>query len=301
MRFVPASLKGQLILMTLVALLLSQAASFLFILDDHKSRIRHEWFHNMLARVGTAKDVVETTPKELHPKILKAVNTWAIRYSIEPRPFDGPSGKPVTSAIQEQVDKVFGERAGAVKVTVFYPLSEELAIELLFGDLWRDIKHTIFPRNSLIPRPPVRPVYAHVSVPLQSGEWLNAVIMPRGLAPPASPLLVQFATMAGISGLGIIIVLGRLTRPLKKLSRAASALGRGERSEKLEVNGPREIAETIHAFNDMQERLTTFVHDRAKMLAALGHDLRTPITTLRLKAEFIEDDEVREEDPAHPR
>ena len=53
--------------------------------------------------------------------------------------------------------------------------------------------------------------------------------------------------------------------------------------------------ETIHAFNDMQERLTTFVHDRAKMLAALGHDLRTPITSFRLRAEFIEDEEIREQ------
>ena len=180
-------------------------------------------------------------------------------------------------------------------MTIFSSLSEELAIELMFGDLWRDIKHTFFPRSSLIPRPPVRPVYAHVSVPLQSGEWLNAVVMPRVAAPPAFPLLVQFATMAGISALGIVLVLGRMTRPLKKLSQAASALGRGERSEKLEADGPQEIAETIHAFNDMQERLTTFVHDRAKMLAALGHDLRTPITTLRLKAEFIEDGETRED------
>ncbi len=62
---------------------------------------------------------------------------------------------------------------------------------------------------------------------------------------------------------------------------------------KLEEKGPREVLETIRAFNDMQERLSRFVLDRTKMLAALGHDLRTPITTLRLRAEFIEDDEIR--------
>ena len=72
-------------------------------------------------------------------------------------------------------------------------------------------------------------------------------------------------------------------------------MGRGEATAKLDEEGPREIVETIHAFNEMQERLTTFVHDRAKMLAALGHDLRTPITTLRLRAEFIEDDDIREQ------
>jgi signal transduction histidine kinase len=80
---------------------------------------------------------------------------------------------------------------------------------------------------------------------------------------------------------------------MKNLAAAAAALGRGESSMKLEEQGPREIVETVRAFNDMQDRLRRFVEDRTKMLAALGHDLRTPITSLRLRAEFIEDEETR--------
>ena len=107
-------------------------------------------------------------------------------------------------------------------------------------------------------------------------------------------MLVQFATMAAISAIGIVLVLSRLTQPLRELAQAAAALGRGESAARLEEKGPREVQETIRAFNDMQERLSRFVLDRTKMLAALGHDLRTPITTLRLRAEFIEEDEVRQ-------
>jgi signal transduction histidine kinase len=80
---------------------------------------------------------------------------------------------------------------------------------------------------------------------------------------------------------------------MKELARAAAALGRGETSAKLAEKGPAEIVETVRAFNEMQDRLGRFVHDRTKMLAALGHDLRTPITSLRLRAEFIDDDEIR--------
>ena len=144
-------------------------------------------------------------------------------------------------------------------------------------------------------RTAVHAPYAHISVPLEGGGWLNVVALQRGLATPVWPIAVQFATMAAISAAGIILVLGRLTRPLKELAKAASRLGRGETSAKLDEKGPVEVVETIRAFNEMQERLTTFVHDRAKMLAALGHDLRTPITILRLRAEFIEDDDVREQ------
>jgi signal transduction histidine kinase len=293
MRILPKSLKGQLILLTLVALLLSQAANFLVLLDDHTARMKSEWFRNMLTRIATVKEVIETVPPESHTKVLKAANNWALRFAIEPRP-SNPAGYTLSDSLQEEVQRAFGADAAEVRLTVYTSLNEETQMELLFGDLWRDVKKTFFPKSSFIPKAPTRPSYAHVSVPLQSGGWLNVVVMPRGFAPPASPLLIQFVTMAAISALGIVLVLGRLTRPLKELAGAASALGRGETSAKLDEKGPSEIAETIHAFNDMQERLTTFVHDRAKMLAALGHDLRTPITTLKLRAEFIEDEEIRD-------
>ena len=68
MRFLPGSLKGQLIALTLVATILSQLTSLLFVLDDHRSRIKNVWLHNVLARIATAKEVIETTPADLHAK-----------------------------------------------------------------------------------------------------------------------------------------------------------------------------------------------------------------------------------------
>jgi signal transduction histidine kinase len=293
MRFSPQSLRGQLIVLTLVALLLSQAASFLFILTDQKSRMATEWFHGVLTRIATVSDVVESTPSEFHGKIIKSVTTWPLRFAIEPKPSSGP-GEANSDLINEEVEKVFKDRAGQVAITVYTSLSDESQLELLLGDLWRDTKRTLFPRSSFIPVPPTRPAYAHISIPLKDGQWLNVVVMPRGFGPRASPLLVQLTTMATISALGIIFVLGRLTRPMKELAQAASALGRGETSARLDEKGPQEVVETVRAFNDMQERLSRFVHDRTKMLAAIGHDLRTPITSLRLRAEFIDDDEARQ-------
>lgn len=293
MHIFPRSLKGQLILLILVALLFSQAASFLFILDDHKSRMKHEWLHNILERVATVRDVIEATPADVRPKILKSANVWALKYSVDPKPAVTAEAETASSNIRDQIGRAFGENADQVKVTLEASLNEEPLIEQQFSDFWRDMKRSLSPKKAPA-HPPARPTYAHIAVPLQSGEWLNVVVMQRVLAPPASPLLVQFATMVVISAVGIVLVLARLTDPLKELARAASALGRGETSAKLDEKGPSEVAETIRAFNEMQDRLTTFVHDRAKMLAALGHDLRTPITSLRLRAEFIEDDEIRE-------
>ncbi len=293
-RLLPRSLKGQLILLTLVGLLLSQAAGFVFILNDQKSRMKSEWLHNIFTRVATVRDVIELTPGELHSKILRTSSTWALKFSIDSEPLSRSNEETQSEAVQQELTKVFGDRAGEVDITILMSSTEEPYLEAIFEGLWRDINRTLSPERSHVPAAPARPTYANVSVPLKSGLWLNVNVTPRGGGPHASPLLVQFATMAAISAVGILLVLGRLTQPLKELAQAAAALGRGELTAKLEEKGPREVLDTIRAFNDMQERLSRFVLDRTKMLAALGHDLRTPITTLRLRAEFIEDEEVRQ-------
>lgn len=294
MHLLPRSLKGQLILLTLVGLLLSQAASLLFILEDQKSRIRSEWLHNIFTRIATVNDVLESTPPDIHGKILRSASSWALKFTVDPEPKSRSKDEPRTPVVEDEINKVFRDRARDVEITVLSPPSEESFFQQMFAGLWTDMKDLFSAANAHAGRPPARPAYANVSLPMKSGLWLNVAVTAPGGAPHASPLIVQFATMAAISAVGIIFVMSRLTSPLKKLSKAAAALGRGESAAKLEEKGPREVLDTIRAFNDMQERLSRFVHDRTKMLAALGHDLRTPITTLRLRAEFIEDEETRQ-------
>ena len=106
MRVFPGSLKGQLILLTLVATLLSQAASLLFILEDQRSRINNVWLHNVLARIATAKEVIEATPPELHAKILKSVENGALHYSIDEEPAAGAEAD-VSASFREPIDRAF--------------------------------------------------------------------------------------------------------------------------------------------------------------------------------------------------
>ncbi len=140
-------------------------------------------------------------------------------------------------------------------------------------------------------RPPrMLPAGLVLSVPLSDGRWLNGELA----AKPARlwggrTMTVLLLTVLAISLVSILIV-RRLTRPLNDLAAAADALGRGEAVAPLTPTGPGEIRRTTDAFNRMQERLHRFVADRTAMLAAISHDLRTPLTSLRLRAEFIKDD-----------
>ncbi|MQP65265.1 HAMP domain-containing protein [Niveispirillum sp. SYP-B3756] len=105
------------------------------------------------------------------------------------------------------------------------------------------------------------------------------------------------ASLAGSAAVAILLsawVLGFTTRPLRRFAAAANRLGVDMNAPSLDEAGPREVRLAAAAFNKMQRRLRAFVEDRTRMLAAVSHDLRTPLTRMRLRAEFIDDDSVRE-------
>ncbi|NBD29656.1 MAG: HAMP domain-containing protein, partial [Alphaproteobacteria bacterium] len=111
---------------------------------------------------------------------------------------------------------------------------------------------------------------------------------------PLSSFLTFGLTAALILVAAFWFVMTRLTGPLRDLSRAAEDLGRGEAIDPLPVAGPEEVRDLTRAFNRMQERLTRFVADRTRILAAVSHDLRSPLTAMRFDAELVEDEETRE-------
>jgi signal transduction histidine kinase len=84
-----------------------------------------------------------------------------------------------------------------------------------------------------------------------------------------------------------------ITRPLGDLAKAADAVGRGTTVQPLKERGARELKRATRAFNAMQERLNRYLDSRTRVLAAMSHDLRTPITRLRLRVESIEDEALR--------
>lgn len=99
-------------------------------------------------------------------------------------------------------------------------------------------------------------------------------------------------TLAIFMLLGVAVVRA-ITRSLEQLARAAERVGADPEGSPLREDGPREVRSVIHAFNRMRLDLRRYVLERARMLGAISHDLQTPITRLRLRAEMIEDAERR--------
>jgi signal transduction histidine kinase len=113
--------------------------------------------------------------------------------------------------------------------------------------------------------------------------------MPRG-APLSRNLFVNLALLVVVLVIALYVTARSITRPLSNLVSAAEGLGRNVRQPKLEEKGARELQDAARAFNTMQDRLQRYLDSRTRVLAAMSHDLKTPLTRLRLQVETALDD-----------
>jgi signal transduction histidine kinase len=135
--------------------------------------------------------------------------------------------------------------------------------------------------------------HLQIHLRLSDGAPLTVDLHPMSRIPLSRwlPLLlcVQLALLAGCCWFAVRLA----TRPLNELARAADTLGPDLRATRLSEDGPVEVAKAARAFNAMQERIGVYMTERIQILAAISHDLQTPITRLRLRTDLMEDESER--------
>lgn len=140
-----------------------------------------------------------------------------------------------------------------------------------------------------------------IDLRLPDGRWMLVEASEEQGWTSTSPLDLLFDYVMRIYLLRILVVViiallaVRLAiRPLNALAHAAEALGRDIRRPPLPLDGPTEVRRAAQAFNVMQQQLIASIAERTRFLAAISHDLRSPITRLRLRTELLEDNQVKE-------
>lgn len=131
-----------------------------------------------------------------------------------------------------------------------------------------------------------------VSIQLYKNQWLNlsADVYYHFLLRQLIVMCLEF-----IMFVTIIICAWSVTafiRPLRKFKRAAERLGIDLQGHRLDINGPFVVREAAEAMNRMQQRITDLIRDRTQMLAAISHDLKTPITRMKIRCQLLEEDVI---------
>jgi len=321
-RFCPRSLSGQLILSLLLALIVAQVMSFIILADERHLAIASAERGQVVARTASIARVLEQTPPRLHHQVVDAASTWQLSFTIDEDSIVDPSvtlhaENIFARRLRDLLEKEKGDVLVVVEENDMWNWSRDND-EFEGERHWRhddddydyddddddddDDQYETYGDGRNYGND-LRSKWAQhrhalnlsLSVRLADSGWLNADY--RVFGPPRGWARGTFLTV-GLAGIGVCLVtflmLRRLTRPLKKLADAAETLGRGEETGALDETGPMEIRRTTAAFNQMKDRLRRFVDDRTRMLAAISHDLRTPLTTLRLRAEMLEDGEAKQ-------
>jgi signal transduction histidine kinase len=139
----------------------------------------------------------------------------------------------------------------------------------------------------------VRPVSLLISIKTNGAGWLNVLYRE-----PEPPLRYWPALLSGLVAVAVMILATLWTRnrfaaPLQRLTEAAGALRAGEPVPTIPESGPRTVRAAAQSFNAMSQRLTATLENQRAIMAAVAHDLRTPIASMRLRAEFVADEEER--------
>ncbi len=290
-RLFPRSLAGQTILVLFVGLTVSHAISMVIHSIDREEVISSMGGRQMARRIANIAHLVSESPLEWRELIVAALNDPAFQVSLSPvsRFIPRGEGNWRTRIIRENVERQLLEDSVHQVIVQFLNQAE-----LSSSYEYKTVLQWIQAAARRIVRGSPANESLRISVELKDGEWINfSSPIPRSEPLWANTSVISVLLMALAVVVLSVWVVRKLTAPLEVLAWAARRLGKDVDAPPLLETGPIEVRQASRAFNEMQERLRRFIDNRTRMLAAISHDLRTPITLLRLRAELVEDEELQ--------
>ena len=298
MRLWPRRAGGQLALLLILVLLVAQVITIVILAGERQGALRSASLEHVLQRVADGYTLADTTDPERQERILRALSSPTLRLSIDPAPY---LTEDQSSDMRRRLAEELGLPVAQVRTAMEADGDDCLRDRDDHRDRERhddeDDEHHEYEEHRDDDNHDERqecPPVLGVSLALSSGQWFNARARPPA---PSWLWLKATLTSVGITAvlltLTLLLAVRRILRPINELSQAAHAFGRGEKV-RIPEKGPEDVREVTRAFNQMQDQVGRAQEDRARLLAALAHDLRTPITSMRLRVEMLPEGEDRD-------
>jgi signal transduction histidine kinase len=301
----PRSLLGRMLFLTLLVVLVAQALSSVIWV----SQLRASQMEGLLTSARSlaqsmvaSVSYIRSLPIGYRPMVLDQLRSMGgTRFfvSLNDKPLEMRvlPETPRKRAVLEQVESVLRERLGKqVDLSLHFVDPNDLRIfnsGLKLDELPRSWAHYALTLE------PVNPPILVTQIQIGPSEWLYlASLMPEPYASLEDEGLPdQQLWFILLTSCFLLLFIGLLvhwqSRPLKRLARAAREMSLGAEVEPLPEAGGSEVADVSRAFNSMRERISRYLNERSQLFSAISHDLRTPITRLRLRVELLDDEALQ--------
>ena len=292
--FLPKSLFGRMVLVLVLGLIAAQILSAAIVFSEREQYVLQIRVTRAAQRISDAVRVLEALNAEQRRSVVQSFNSNAFSVSL------GSSIAPVGESDSElretaldfaaRLRSILGSQR-TIKTQATY------AADASTGEAESGSAHPgplKSETTSLARESRFQPVVVAAQVSLADGTLVSfreQISREAGRWPfrLAFDLSLRLAAVVILS----LIAVRWVTKPLSSLATAAGNLGENINRLPLDESGPSEVSRAAHAFNKMQSRLANYLKDRARVLAAMSHDLKTPITRLRLRTELLDDPDIR--------
>lgn len=261
------SLSGRVFLVLILGIIASACLTLWFALGERQNSLIQSRESHYLERAEQLIMAIDALPAENRIEFLRMLPRLGVRISLEPDLHESLANKTFNASMM--ADRLGPEFQ--VTSLPFVPCP-------LFGG------------------PGLMGMCENFAITLHDGTHISLVLLPpRSPLPPISPDFYQFLLIFLLCIAGLAYLVTRMViRPLQQLSQAALDLGNDINHTPLAVKGASELRQASSAFNAMQARIRHYIEQRTHMLAAITHDLQTPLTRLRLRIEKVADAELRD-------
>jgi signal transduction histidine kinase len=298
MRLLPRTLFSRLVLVLLAGLITAQIAGLAFHLHDRGELLSRASGIDSARRIADVVRLLDSLGPAERGRFVAVLSSPPLAISLDRPPLAGTNGDP-TQGAQAALFGTFLRRFLGDDRPIAVAVDENAASP-----------PPGFPPYMMhpgmgTPEPPFGPGMMRYFAPpgfsfvaqvrLRDGAWatFDAREPPETSSWPYRMLLSVLVLLVAVILLSLFAVRW-ITRPLKTLADAAEELGKDINRPPLPETGPVEVGRAARALNTMQARLSRYLRDRTRILAAMSHDLKTPITRLRLRTELLDDPQVRQ-------
>lgn len=271
------STEGQMMAILAAALLILFATVIALELVEHETPLETAAGGRTLERLKGLAPVLDRVDDEDVDSVVALASSCHAGYSVTDVPFATSASTPETRRVESSLAQELSVQPQRLKAGHAHLTRNDFSYRKC-GPWEIDL-----PMDGIV-----------ISLQLQSGRWLNAEVHPHEwhFAQKLDWMLKVAAAFVFVGGVALFFM-RRLGRPLNQLTAAARSFADGMQPTEVREDGPIDLRRAIRSFNAMQRQVVEEMARRTSTLAAISHDVRTPLTALRVKSEMVGDPAVR--------